>query len=695
MSTRWLAVWMMALVVAAPALADYAVNYENAKVGRWACRLCPFDESASQHGAWSIGSIDSARGAARFGRNSGIDDDATYLHLDARYRRRGKDGVALEVDGRNLGLISRSADARAVKAGSYEAGVSIRDLPHTVAFDVVSPFRFLDGELRLPADWSRTPQTSGFGGLGQEDVAGEYTNLRTKRRRHAAYARWQLLPRLHLKTSYSSERKTGVVETYRDGFYQATALPQRLDHRTTAAEAAIRYEGEAAVHGVSFRVGRFANDIDALVWDDPYFSHVQQRRSSVAPDNAVKSLSVVSRWRLGKRTVVNATFGGGETRQDAPFLPYTTNPSIDVEEVAGQSLGGLRTSRHEALNITHRFTSRLRLAVSYTATEREDKREEMAFTPVLGDLFALPPLLGKAYSFNQQRTTLRLRYRAPGRFRLAAGGGLRRHERNGLEIAVNREQRGWFEAQRDIGPWQLGLRHARASRDASPFQANTANNPLSRRYYQAARDESRWQATVRFAPPTSRLSAGLESSHHLYDYPETAIGLRRHRSRRGHFDVAYRTTPFAATVFYDVEQALADTVGSSIGAEPDWHYDSDDAVTTAGTGIAWRNMAHRRIELAFDYAYANGIGSYATMFAGEYSAFSPLVSRHESLNAALKVGVRDGMVLSARVYVERYRSTDWALSGVAPQTIGNVLSFGRHSDNHHNRLVVLALERHL
>ena len=695
MTTRWLTVWMMALVAAAPALADYAVNYENANVGRWACRLCPFDEPVSQHGAWSIGSIDSARGAARFGRNSGIDDDATYLHLDGRYRKRWQDGVAFEVEGRNLGLASRSAAARVVKAGSYDAGISIRELPHAVAFDVVSPFRHLDGELRLPSDWSRAPQTSGFGDIGQEDFAGEHTALRSLRRRHAAYARWHPLPRLHLKTSYSSERKTGVVETYRDGFYQATALPQRLDHRTIAAEAAIRYEGEAAVHGISFRAGRFANDIDALVWEDPYLSHVQQRRSSLAPDNAVKSLSLVSRWRLGQRTVVNATLGGSETKQDAPFLPYATNPSIGVDDLAGQSLGGLRTSRHEALNVTHRFTSRLRLAVSYSAAERRDKRVEMTFTPVLGDLFALPPVLGKAYSFNQQRTTLRLRYRAPGRFRLMAGGGLRRHERSGLEIAVNREQRGWFEAQREIGPWQLGLRHARASRDASPFQANTANNPLSRRYYQAARDESRWRATVRISPPTSRLSAGLEGSHHVYDYPGTAIGLRRHRSRRGHFDVAYRTTPFAATVFYDVERALADTAGSSIGGTADWHYDSDDSVTTAGTSIAWRNLAQRRIELGFDYAYANGIGSYATTFAGEYDAFSPLVSRHESLNATLKVGLRAGMVLSARFYVERYRSADWALSGVVPRTIGNVLSFGRDSDNHHNRLVVLALERRL
>lgn len=692
MTKRLAMVWVTACVVAAPALADYAVNYENANVRRWACRLCPFAQPAWQDGDLSVGSIDSARGAARFGRNSGIDDDATYLHLDARYRTRRRDGLALEAGGRNLGLASRSATARVVKAGSYRAGISFRELPNAVAFSVASPFRYFDGELRLPADWSKAPQTGGFGDPDRDNTS---TNLRTMRRRHAAYAQWQPLPRLHLTTSYTSERKAGVVETYRDGFYQATALPQRIDHRTTAAEAGIRYEGVAALLGVSFRVGRFDNELDALVWDDPFLGIVQQRHSSVAPDNTVKSLRAVSRWRLGRRTLANATLGGGETRQDEPFLPYTTNPSI-VVDAAGQSLDGLRTSRHEALNITHRFTSRLRLAVSYTANERRDKRREMAFTPVLGDLFAFPPRSNKAYSFSQQRTTLRLRYRGPGGLRLAAGSGLRQQERSNLEIATNRKRRGWFEVQRHAGRWQIGIRHARAKRDASPFQANSANNPLSRRYYQAARDESLWLAALRFTPQGGGFSAGLEGSRHVYDYSQTAIGLRRQGSRRGRFDIAYRTTPFAATVFYDVEQAQADTVGSSIGAAADWHYDSDDSVTIAGARVAWRNSAPRGIiELAFDYAYANGIGSYATTFADEHGTFPPLVSRHESLNATLKVGLRPGLALSTRVYLERYGSTDWALSDVAPQTIGNVLSFGRASDNHRNRLVILALERRL
>ena len=56
-----------------------------------------------------------------------------------------------------------------------------------------------------------------------------------------------------------------------------------------------------------------------------------------------------------------------------------------------------------------------------------------------------------------------------------------------LEIGRNRERGAYLEVSRRLGDWQLSAKHTLARRGAANFVANTVNNPLTRRYYQAAR----------------------------------------------------------------------------------------------------------------------------------------------------------------------------------------------------------------
>ena len=697
MRTLLMLAWA-ATLAAMPALAHYAVNYDNVDAGRWACRLCPFAEQ-SRTGALRVGGVDSARAAPRFGRQHGIDEVGVSAQLHGRYRAQRRDGVAAAIEVRDVGGASRTAELGLAKTGRYGMGVSYRALPRSVAHRATSPFRRVDGQLRLPGDWTKAFDTGGFGDLG---ARAEDLRLATSRQRREAHAFWQPLSRLRLTGRYAESRRAGVVETYRDGFYQATALPQHIDHEAKTLETALQFEAAAGVVGVSYRRSQFDNAAAALVWDDPYLGGlgIGQRRSAVAPDSEMESLGVTARWRLGLRTVVNAAVGASKASQDAPLLPLTTNTAIDVGDVSdtsdiGLSFDGLRTVRHESLNLTHRVTPRLRLTLSYLADERQDGRGETRIRPVLGDLFALPPTLAKGYSFDRRRTTLNLRYRASGGTGLTAGASHRRSVRSALEISVNRERRAWLQVQRRFGRWQASGRHARARRDASPFQANTANNPLSRRYYQAVREETAWLATLRFSPPSSRVSAGIEAGYHAYGFPDTEIGLQRQRSQRGRLDIAYRSGQLDVTASYGVERAVAAIAGSSIGGAPDWRYDSDDTVATTATAVTWRDVVRDGIDLTLDYAYCNGIGAYATTFDRQHGAFAPLVSRHESLNASVAMPLGRDISFIASLYLERYRGADWALDGVAPQSIGNVLTLGRPSDNHANRVVAVAVERRL
>ena len=70
-----------------------------------------------------------------------------------------------------------------------------------------------------------------------------------------------------------------------------------------------------------------------------------------------------------------------------------------------------------------------------------------------------------------------------------------------------------------------------------------------------------------------------------------------------------------------------------------------------------------------------------------------LASSHRGAEARLRYEFRSGVAVNARVYEEAYRAADWAIDGVAPDSIRNVLALGRSSPRYRNRLVAVSVER--
>ena len=673
--------------------ADYALNYDKADTRRWACRLCEFDRNAYRGGRFRVGGIHSAKGEARFGRANGIDRAGGYGRFDASYRASTLAGAILRLDARNLGLAAHDLTLEIAKAGRYGARVRRQASPWNVAADGRSPFAQVGERLTLPSAWPAAFTTAEMSELS---VASQAIELASERVKTEAELWLAITPKLRLQTSYFKERKAGLVAAFRDAFYQATALPKPIDHRTTGVETSLRYQGTVAAFGASYRSVRFANGHDALTWSNPFIGGPATLRAGVAPDNRLNALTLTSRLRLGPRTLLNANITKGETRQNAPFLPYTANTAIAAAPLPATDLNGRRTARRGAVNLVSALTSRWRLTASYTASQRRDRREEILLAPVLGDLFVTPEIMASGYSFSRKRAALRLRYQAPHGVRLAAGISRLVTKRTNLEILANNEDEVWFEAMRDFGEnWQVSVRRMRSSRDASPFRANTTNNPLTRRFHQAQRDAGAWRAAVRYHPPATGFTGGLAFEALRYAYPDAVLGLRRDSAHGWHADLGYRAGWGSATAFYDVQRNSAETAGSSLFAAPNWRYDTKDVVASAGMRVAAEGTLHHAVDLWLEYAYSNGLGRYATTLDSASTSFPALVSRHESLNAQLRYRLRRGWAITARVYVERYHGADWAIDGVAQNSIRNVLTFGLASPRYSNRLLALGVEKAL
>lgn len=675
------------------AAAEYVVNYANADTRRWSCRLCEFEKAAAQAGTLAAGGLNATGSEMRFGRDNGIDRSGGYLDLNAEYRLATRSGLLVEIAGRNLGLDSRDAALRVRKPGRYGARLRYRETPRNVASDGRSPFSGAQA-LTLPDDWVPAFSTAAMRRLidGSAPV-----RLATKRRRSEIGAWYSLTPALTVKSEFFHERKRGADETSRDFFYQATALPQSIDYRFKGVKAGLHYETRTVSMALTYAGRKFNNGADVLEWDNPYIGVVSHGRSATAPDNETTTLSFASRMRIGPGTRLNATLVRSEAKQDTLFLAYSSNETIDLPPFGGPGLDGNRELLNAAVNLVSRPVARLRVSVAHAVTDRRDRRREVILMPVLGDLFPTATTVAEGYDYKRARTEVGLRYRLPGGLRVAAGFRNLDNQRSNLEIAGNDELRGWLELTGAIGAgWQLRLRHARAGRDASEFVANTLNNPLTRRFYQAERRDSEWSGGIRFDSAVSGFSIGFDANLRKHDYPDSSLGLQHDRTNGWALDASLAPVPGTSiSGFYGVQMRKSQTAGSVPFPDRKWLYDIEDKVTTAGARFAAKGFPHPTLDLSADYAHSDGAGDYRTTLDAVRSGFPGLVSRHRSVDVRLRYAWRPRTSLILRYYFEQYRAADWAIDGLGMDAIRNVLASGRSSPKYGNHLVALQVEARL
>ena len=108
-----------------------------------------------------------------------------------------------------------------------------------------------------------------------------------------------------------------------------------------------------------------------------------------------------------------------------------------------------------------------------------------------------------------------------------------------------------------------------------------------------------------------------------------------------------------------------------------WSATHEDEFETAGGGIQWRDIAGK-LDLGLDYTYAGSKGLIDTTSAvpGVAGAFPMLRSKLNALRFTAGYDVNERLRLHMSYAREDYSSSDWALQGVEPATIRNVLGMG-------------------
>ncbi len=674
------------------AAAEAVANYDQVRSDRWRCRLCPFELASQREGSWRVGAVSVEDAEPRFGRNNGLDKEGTQLDLHAGYRHRGTDGRAVTVRGDNLGLDSR--DLVLDYADSRRGGIAFRwrEIPRNVATDGRTPYAGRT-VLSLPEHWVRAFDTARMTALGDTGHAFDH---RTQRRMAAATANFRPHPRWRIEADYSRETRKGTADTHADFLYQTVGLPKPIDHETEELGGKVRFEAGTFLLAGSVRGSRFENGDPALEWDNAFGTLPATGRKGLAPSNDARSASLVSRWTRG-RTSINGSVTWGRHRQDAPFLPYSGNPGVDVDPPPSDSLHGQARTLATTFAVVSRPTDRLRVSLRHRRSERDNDTRTLLLTPVLGDLFATTPRHSRVYGFDQTLTGLRFDYRLSRRMKLRLGSEASRVRRAPAEIARNDARKSWVELlATDLRGFRLAVRFADGSRDASAFRDVTVNNPRTRRFHQAEREQRSWTFALDYRFPATGLSVGLDADYRRNDYPDSVLGLRRDEDRGWSADLTYAPSArMAVSAFRTAREAGARTAGSSAFGVADWWYGTQDTVDTDGVTLELRNVATEGLNLSVAYIRSMGRGRYGTELAAADSRFPDLLSEHTAVDIRARYRVHRRTVLVVRYYLEDYGAADWALDGVGMAAARNVISFGREVPDYANGLFSISVETQL
>ena len=664
-------------------------NYDNVDTSRWQCRLCPFDLATGPQGHWRLAALGVDDAQSRFGRDNGLDRAGVRGNGDAVFAHRDGEGGRFVVEGVDLGRDDRRVSLQAGRDEDYDVAVRWRELPRNVAADGRTPYMGRT-TLTLPDAWAS---------VGSDPLlTAQGRAIDNATRRRQGHARLALMPlrNVRVQASYTHEAKTGTVETYADRFYQATGLPKPIDYATEELGGEVAYTSQPWLIAAALRRSQFRNADASLTWQSAYSPRHDASRIALAPDNALDTLSLVSRARLG-RTRLSAHANWGRHRQDEPLLPATTNGALVAAAPDARGFDGRARTFAGTATLVAQLTRRLRLSLAHRMHERDNKTRPVVLSPVLGDLFETTPRPNRTYSVRRATTETAFHYRVGNRTSLAFGGRSVRAERTRLEIADNRERVGWVDL---TARWPRGLgvsvKASQGEREASVFQAATRNNPLTRRFYQAAREERTLRVRVDNRTTAMPVSIGVEVDVRMTKYPASTLGLTGTRDTGWSADLGYApAADILLSAFLESRTSESTTAGQQAYPTTDWWYATADDVRTAGFLARAHGVLHADLDVTLTFHQSQGRGRYETVVTDAAHRFPDLVSDHRSVEVEATYRWRPKTAVIVQWYWEDYLGADWALADLTPRRISNVLAFGRRAPAYANSFFAVALERRI
>jgi MtrB/PioB family decaheme-associated outer membrane protein len=655
---------------------------------RWLCRLCPYPLG------W-FGSLDFGPGwvsdsSLKFGDYRGLEKKGLFPAVDGEAHYRNEDNHYYDVHARNLGIDSRRIEMRGGRQGRYELRLGYSEIPKFRGHGTRTPFLGAGSTaLALPAGWQTAFTTAEMTALN-ESLNG--TKLELNRETLDAGLTFKWVSKWSYRIDYQHQEKNGSRPFGAGVFtFNSSHFPAPVDFKTDQFDMALSYAGGRGQLRFGFTGSVFNNHSTSVGWENPFTPPnpgTETLLASLAPDNEFYQFLLSGAFAPTPKLRLSGRVAVGRMSQDDPFLPfYSINPDFSDLPLPRTSLAGeIDTSTlNLAGKLAARLSGKLDLTVRIKLDERDNRTPVENFTPVITDFVLREARPNRPYSFQRDRYSLELRYRAHRWIRINAGGKHERIERSLQSVDETKENSYWGELA--INKWAragLRLKLESSDRDASPYRllddGGPIEHPAMRKFHLADRDRDRAIVELDLAP-THRLGVNIAWFSAEDEYSESLLGLQGSEERNLSLDLAYavsdRLNLYAHATREDIDSRIASA--ESTGAAP-WNGTTSDRFVTIALGL--NAKVNERISLGFDYVLSDSEGDIRVDSGAGEDPFPALET--ELRNTRFHISYRVNQHWSWKFYAEheKYDSRDWYLDGLGPDGIDAILTMGAFSPDY-------------
>jgi len=668
---------------------QFVVDTSNYK-----CEECPFEEGYSGEIELGVGNV--SDDSFKFGEYNGLNEQGAFAVANAKLRYRNPDAHYLDLSVRELGLDSRSVSIEGGRQGSYSLFLNYDEITRYVSDSVQTPYLGNGtGNLTLPAGWVPANSTAG---MTQLNASLQNVDVDTKRKRLGAGASfipasdWKYDIKVRHETREGNRRAAGAF------FFTAAELIEPIDYVTNEVDVSASYIGKKWQATLAYYGSFFSNDITSLTWENAFdppagatlAADTGQR--ALPPDNKFHQVLLSAGYQYSQRTRISGDIAVGRMEQNEQFLPASFNASLT---------GLPRTSADAQVDTLVgdlRFISALsddfRINASYSYSDHDNTTPQAAYDWVTTDAYTnATTRTNQPYSFTRQRAKLGGDYRVSRTTKTSAGVDYERYERTLQEVDDTNETTVWGKLTvRAKDFTDMTFKLARAERNASGYHAvaetDPPQNPLLRKYNMA--DRTRTSAGVNansMLSETASLGISLEFAND--DYTKSTLGLTSATEGNINVDSSVLLSKHSSMhMFVGRQRIESSQAGGQSTVVAQWNASNVDTVDTAGIGIKRRLMSDK-LDVGVDYIVSRSVGKVSIDTGG--TEFPELKVTMDNIKLYADYQLKENMTVHGAFWYERYNSYDWALDGVDPATINNVLSFGEDSPDYKIGVVTVTL----
>ena len=477
-------------------------------------------------------------------------------------------------------------------------------------------------------------------------------------------------------------------------------MVQPVDYVTDDVDVSVSYNAKKWQANLAYYGSIFSNNNTQLSWLNAYTPIVADADSAqlaLPPDNLFHQFVLSAGYQLGDSSHLSGDIAVGRMEQNESFLAATQNGSIlaTLPSLPADSANAEVNTLDAKIKYMSMLTDKLRLNASYAYNDRDNKTPQLSYDWVTTDTFAATPRTNLPYSFTRSLAKVSADYKVAKSTKLGLGYDMDTQQRTLQEVDKTKENTLWGRIRvRSIENLFLELKLAQSERDGSTYTVVSTIDPpeniLLRKYNMAdrVRNTIRLHANI---TPQSRYAIGLNLDIADDDYEQSALGLTESRDVSLNADISAMLTEKTSANFFIGRQQIESTqIGSQTFSTPDWQANNDDTFDNIGVGVT-HVLIEDELDIGADFTRTSSTGKVTVNSGAPAPAFPDLTTDLDSLKIYANYRLSEMLYLKAAFWHERYDSNDWALDGVSPDTIPNLLSFGELSPSYNINVIKLSM----